>query len=270
VKINTHAQTAAAMPRVAPRLLKFFAAYNRHYISRHFHAVRVLKDGLPPTDTGRPLVIYLNHASWWDPLVCVHLAREFLTDRTSYAPIDAESLQRYGFFKHLGFYGIEQQSVRGAKRFLRITCSLLGSERNAVWLTPQGGFRDVRERPVQLRHGISSLAARMENVAFVPLAIEYTFWKEPRPEILVSFGQPVVPKHVPMRNSGEWLDIFGSVLEATQDELAAKSQRRDPADWIVLERGASGIIPVYDTWRWMRSRILRQQFVRGHGSEDAI
>lgn len=270
MKIKTHPYTAAAMPRVATHLLKFFAAYSRQYICRHFHAVRVLKEGLPPTDITRPMVIYLNHASWWDPLVCLHLAREFFADRTSYAPIDAESLQRYGFFKHLGFYGIEQQSVYGAMRFLRITCSLLGSERNAVWLTPQGGFRDVRERPVQLRHGIGSLAALMENVAFVPLGIEYMFWKEPRPEILVSFGQPVVPKHVPLRNSGEWLDIYGSVLEATQDELAAKSQRRDPADWIVLDRGASGINLIYDTWRWLHSWMFSQQFVRGHGTEDSI
>ena len=270
MKIKTAAQPAVGPPRVAPRLLQVFAAYSRHYMCQRFHAVRILKNGLPPSDVSGPVVIYLNHASWWDPLVCLHLARKFFVNRTSFAPIDAESLQRYGFFKHLGFYGVEQQSVRGAMTFLRTSCSLLGSERNAIWLTPQGSFRDVRERPARFQHGIGLLATRMENVAFVPLAIEYTFWTEPRPEILVSFGHPVVPKHARPRSSDVWTKFFGNALEEVQEELAVKSARRDPDDWIVLDKGASGISAMYDTWRWLRSRICGQRFVRGHSLEESI
>ena len=270
MKIKTAAKPVVAPPQVATRLLKVFAAYSRQYVCRRFHAIGILKNGLPPSDVSGPMVIYLNHASWWDPLVCLHLARKFLANRTSFAPIDAESLQRYGFFKHLGFYGIERQSVRGAMTFLRISCSLLGTARNAVWLTPQGSFKDVRERPVRLQHGIGLLATRMENVAFVPLAIEYVFWAEPRPEILLSFGQPAVPKDAPLRSSGEWTTFFGNALEEVQEELAVKSARRDPLDWIVLEKGASGISAMYDTWRWLGSWICGRQFVRGHKAENSI
>jgi hypothetical protein len=204
------------------------------------------------------------------PLVCLHLARIFFADRTSFAPIDAGSLQRYSFFKHLGFYGVEQQSVAGAMTFLRTTCWLLDSNRNAVWLTPQGRFRDVRERPLRLQPGIGALAARMENVTFLALAIEYTFWTEPRPEILISFGRSVIPKDAPRRNSVEWTAFFSSALEEAQDELAATSSRRDPADWLVLDRGASGITAIYDTWRWLRSRIRNERFVRGHSAERSV
>ena len=42
---------------------------------------------------------------------------------------------------------------------------------------------------VVLAHSPRSLRTRL----FVPLAIEYTFWNEPRPEILVSFGEPIIP-----------------------------------------------------------------------------
>jgi hypothetical protein len=193
----------------------------------------------------------------------------FFADRMSFAPIDAESLRRYGFFKHLGFYGVEKESVFGVMNFLRTTCSLLGSQRSAVWLTPQGRFEDVRKRPLRLQHGIGSLARRMTNVAFVPLAIEYVFWTEPRPEILLSFGQPVVPAGPALLNSAEITEFFGSVLEKEQDELAAKSYRRDPSDWIVLDRGASGISGTYDAWRWLRSRISGQNFILGHSSEES-
>ena len=91
--------------------MKVFAAYTRSYVGRHFHSVRILKSGLPPRDCARPLVIYLNHAAWWDPLVCLLLSREFFPDRTSFAPIDAAMLERYGFFKRLGFFGVEHRTT---------------------------------------------------------------------------------------------------------------------------------------------------------------
>ena len=268
MKIKPDGLADVASPQVATRLLKGFSAYSRHYVLRHFHAIRILKDGLPPSDISCPVVIYLNHASWWDPLVCLHLARKYFAERRSFAPIDAASLQRYGFFKQLGFYGIEQKSARGAMTFLRTTCTLLASARNMVWLTPQGRFMDVRQRPLRLQHGIGSLAARMENVAFVPLAIEYTFWTEPRPEILLGFGRSAVPKNAPIRSSRDWTEFFSNALEDAQDELAAKSSRRDPADWIVLDRGKSGISAICDPWRWLRSRIHGGGFAREHNVEE--
>ena len=159
MKITADASADAAYPRVATHLLRGFSAYSRHYVLRHFHSIRILKNALPPTDISCPVVIYLNHASWWDPLVCLHLARKYFAHRRSFAPIDEASLQRYAFFKQLGFYGIEQKSACGAMTFLRTTCRLLGSARNMVWLTPQGRFMDVRQRPLQLQHGIVAMRA---------------------------------------------------------------------------------------------------------------
>jgi hypothetical protein len=68
MKIKADASADAAYPRVATHLLQGFAAYSRHYVRRHFHSIRILKNGLPPPDISCPVVIYLNHASWWDPL----------------------------------------------------------------------------------------------------------------------------------------------------------------------------------------------------------
>lgn len=269
MSIKTDPQVPRAMPRVSATLLKVFALYSRQHVRRNFHSIRILKNKLPQPNVSGSVVIYLNHASWWDPLICLFLARKFFADRMSFAPIDAESIRRYGFFKHLGFYGVEKESVFGVMNFLRTTCSLLASQRSAVWLTPQGRFEDVRKRPLRLQRGIGSLARRMTNVAFVPLAIEYLFWTEPRPEILLSFGQPVLPAGPALLNSAEMTEFFGSVLEKEQDELAVKSCRRDPSDWIVLDRGAAGISRAYDAWRWLRSRISGQIFILGHSPEDS-
>jgi 1-acyl-sn-glycerol-3-phosphate acyltransferase len=251
--------SGVAEPRISLRLLQVFAVYSRHFVRRHFGSIKILKDRLPPSDLPYPVVIYLNHASWWDPLVCLFLARKYFAERRSFAPIDAESLKHYAFFERLGFYGVVQKSVVGATTFLRTTCSLLGSKRNAVWLTPQGQFADIRQRPLRLQKGIGSLAARTQGVAFVPLAIEYTFWTGRQPEILLSFGEVIVPSETTVRTSLDWAAEFGHVLESVQDDLASKAVRRDTADWLVLDQGASGVHPIYDLWRRLRSKLESQK-----------
>lgn len=260
----------SALPRVSPNAVKFFAAYSRRYMRRRFHAIRILKCGQPQRGISRPLVIYLNHASWWDPLVCLFLSRRWFSDRTSFAPIDAASLQRYGIFRSIGIFGVEQQSIRGAMTFLRTTIAILGADRNVVWLTPQGCFMDVRERPLRLRGGIGALAIKMKEVEFLPLAIEYSFWMEPQPEILVSFGESIVPGREPVRSAEEWTHVFAEALEDTQDELASRSCRRDPSDWLVLDKGASGVSAIYDTWRMLRARLRGTTFAREHQPEKRI
>ena len=65
------------LPRVSEWLLGAFARYTHWYLHRHFDALRVSASGwLPDNENGVPKVVYLNHASWWDPLVCLHLSRE--------------------------------------------------------------------------------------------------------------------------------------------------------------------------------------------------
>ena len=267
MKVVTQEPSRAAMPHVSSGVLKVFSAYTRGYARRYFHSCRILKTGLPPRDLARSLVIFLNHASWWDPLVCLLLSREFCSDRTSFAPIEGSMLERYRFFKHLGFFGVEQQTAMGARKFLRTMRAILASSRNAVWMTPQGRFMDVRERPLRLQSGLGALATQSENTIFVPLAIEYTFWDEPRPEILVSFGEPIIPGRKTPGSAQEWTKRFNDALEETQDELAARSCRRHPSEWVVLNRGKSGVNPIYDSWRWLWARISRQEFVREHRTE---
>jgi 1-acyl-sn-glycerol-3-phosphate acyltransferase len=251
-------------PRVSRGALRFFTRYTRGYLRRHFHGFRILNAAVPSGQIPGPLVIYLNHAAWWDPLVCLMLAEEYFPRRTSYAPIDAAMLTRYGFFRRLGFFGVEQGTARGGLAFLRTARALLAAPGNAVWLTPQGRFTDVRARPIRLQEGLGALAAREHGATFVPLAIEYAFWTEPRPEILVAFGDPVTSRDVPTRSPAEWTQFFATALETTQDRLAAHSLARNVEEWTPVLRGSNGIHKVYDGWRWLRARFRRERFVSAH------
>ncbi len=269
MKTAASASQHESAPRVSARLVKMFAGYSRRYMRGRFHSLRILRRALPPIASARPLVIYLNHASWWDPLVCLRLSQQWFANRASFGPIDAAMLGKYGFFKHLGFFGVEQNSARGARQFLRTTRAILASSRNIVWLTPQGRFVDVRERPLRLQPGLAALPALAPDAMFVPLAIEYAFWTEPRPEVLVSFGEPLVPREEVPQSAAEWARRFTDALETTQDELAARSCRRDASEWLVLDDGASGVSAIYDTWRRLRAKMRGEKFTPKHHAEEA-
>ncbi|MEP7250044.1 MAG: lysophospholipid acyltransferase family protein [Spartobacteria bacterium] len=199
-------------------------------------------------------MVFLNHAAWWDPLVCLFLARKVFPGRAAYGPMDAAALERYGFFRRLGFFAVETETTRGAAQFLRTSSAILERPESALFLTPQGKFADVRA-PLILAPGIEHLAARAPQARFVPLAIEYAFWEERKPEVLLAFG------------AGEMPDAATSLTErlaATQAGLATAVQRRQPNEWEMLLRTRSGVSRPYDLWRWARARLRGEAFRADH------
>lgn len=244
------------VPAISPFLLRWFTWYARRYIRRHFHAVRVTPLGLPPACRGLPVVIYLNHASWWDPLICVLLKDCFFPNRRAFAPIDARMLERYAFFKKLGFFPVQREGRRGAEEFLRRSTTILDSAENVLFITPEGRFVDVRERPVRFAKGIGHLAARAERVAFVPLAIEYVFWEARLPEVLVQFGAPLElqPEAKEVFDGRYWTKLFELKLAEAQDALAKEAQLRNPSDFSILLQGTGGVSTFYDMWRTLRGK----------------
>ena len=255
-------------PHVSRRLVRLFTRYSRGYVRRHFHGVRILKSHKMVADFRRlPAVVYLNHASWWDPLICLLLAAEYFPNRDSFAPIDAAALQKYRFLEKLGFFGIDPSSARGAATFLRTAGNLLDSPERMLWVTPQGKFTDVRTRPVAFRGGLAALAARVGPTVFLPMALEYTFWEERLPEVLVAFGTPLFSQqHQNSCGVTDWNAAFEATIADTQDALAEASQRREPDDWEILFRGGAGTTAVYDLWRQARAAIRREGFSAEHSS----
>jgi 1-acyl-sn-glycerol-3-phosphate acyltransferase len=260
--------SSCALPKISPTLLRAFTAYSRWYVGRHFHSVRISHAGLPPETDGLPLVIYVNHASWWDPLICLLLQQECFPGRRAFAPIDAAALEQYRFFARLGFFGVQQNSPRGAAQFLRTASGILRHSDTALWLTPQGRFADPRERPVQFKPGLGHLPQRITRAAFVPLALEYTYWEERKPEVLCRFG----PATIAGRSAGllsteniDWSHHFEQQLAATQDALASEAQQRQPPSFHPLLKTGSGVSLIYDAWRALRAKASGQTFQREHG-----
>jgi 1-acyl-sn-glycerol-3-phosphate acyltransferase len=218
---------------------------------------------MPSIDPDAPLLIASNHPSWWDPMLGLVLADRFLADREHYAPIDEAMLAKYRFFSRIGFFGVEPGTRRGAAAFLRAV-DVIGSRPGSVlWITPQGRFADVRERPLVLAEGVGHAARRLRAGTLLPLALEYAFWEERTPEALCRFGAPI-----PLgaeRTAEAWTREAARGLEEAMDDLAAAAVARDPGPFETILGGAAGVGGIYDLWRRLRARLRGEAFRREHG-----
>ena len=148
-RLGVHAE----LPRRWFWLMRLFRRYAHRYVRKHFHGVRLSRSGsaFPPRGD-EPVLVVLNHPSWWDPMICIVLS-SLMRERDQFAAIDAAAVERYAFFKKLGFVGVDTKSLRGAAEFLRTGTMILSQPNRVFWVTAQGRFTDVRERPLAVAGG---------------------------------------------------------------------------------------------------------------------
>jgi 1-acyl-sn-glycerol-3-phosphate acyltransferase len=246
-------------------LLWLFSYYLHWYIGRHFHALRLANSGRFPHQHG-PLIVYCNHPSWWDPLALIAVSRYLLPRTSHYGPMDAAALKHYGFFRKFGMFPVESGTRRGAVQFLRATQDILTAPNSALWLTPEGRFTDMRTRPAMLRPGLGAVIARSRACTVVPLAIEYTFWDERLPEILLSCGKPLEVLDGQMQSAEEWSLQVSVALTEAQNELAVLAMLREPSRFETVLTGRVGISGVYEAWKRLCALVTGRTYQGSHGS----
>jgi hypothetical protein len=135
------------------------------------------------------------------------------------------------------------------------------------WVTAQGAFTDPRVRPLVMRPGIGHAVAAMDRGLVVPFAVEYPFWNERCPEVLVAFGMAIRVADSPGRSADDWTAVLARGLEATQDRLAAAAVARDPAAFTTMVSGRIGVGAVYDAVRRCGAWLRGERFDASHGGE---
>lgn len=250
-------------------LCNLFTRYLRHFFRRSFHGVRLSRHGLPAVMPGKAVILCINHPSWWDPALFLLLMPILFPDRVGFGPMDGAALGRYGLFRRMGIFGLPPGPA-GARRFLQAGAHILADPRHMLWITAQGSFVDPRQRPVRLRPGIGHLARGIPDAMVLPLAIEYSFWNERFPEVLIRFGPPVRPAAGASIgdsigvSAAQWTQAMEQGLETTMDALAADAISRDPTRFHTLLDGRTGVGGVYDMWRRWAARRDGRRFQPGH------
>ena len=230
-----------------------------------FHAVRLSKAVPPPEPASPKLVLYSSHPSWWDAVIYVFLVRRLFSGRFFRAPIDAAMLERYAFMERIGTFGVEQGTRRGAADFIAICRELFKDPRNLLMITAQGRFADIRERPLGIEPGIAHIADIDPEISFVPLAVEYCFWTERQPELLIRFGGALSAAELASLPVPERRERLEQALEATMDALAVDAIARNADAFRTLVEGKRGVHPFYDLWRRALALFRGRAFDPQHG-----
>ena len=247
------------------RMYRFFEGVMRRRMRGAFHAVRL--GGPEPRDppADRPLVVYSNHPSWWDPAFAMVLVGRLFPGRTCFGPIEAAMLERYRFMRRIGLFGVDPGRRAGAAAFLRTSQAVLSEPSRMIWITAQGTFADPRARPLALRPGAARLMARIPDAIALPVALEYPYWNESRPEALARFGAPLEGAGT----AAEWEPRLEAALGDAMDALAADAIARDPAPFREVLTGAAGVGGVYDLWRRARAATRGERFRAEHDAPGA-
>lgn len=253
------------VPVVSRLILRAFLRVVRRNLRRSFHKVRIEGAERLRDNTG-PIIVYMTHASWWDPMIGFLLWAQ-LPGRKHYGPMDATALSRYKILSKVGVFPIDLAGGRGGIQFLRTAEEILRSG-GVLWVTPQGRFADVRDRPPVFKAGLASLVARVPESTLIPVAMEYTFWDERTPEALIFVGEP---QHQRVGEATEALDQrLAGALGSAMAELETRARTRNPVAFAtILLTGRAGVGGFYGLGQRLRAFVLRRPYQVEHTAEPS-
>ena len=185
--------------------------------------------------------------------------------RRFHVPMDAEALSHYPILEKLGFFPVDRDSVSGAKEFLKNSRDVLNSPDTILWMTPAGTFHDVR-LPAPFKSGLSHLVDRKFKGSILSMAIEYTFWNERYPELLVEFSAPLDCNTLPVDRDQRTL-VFQESLAHTQKSLALRAISRDTTAFSTLALGRAGVGGIYQSFQRMLLWLRGLRYQERHSPE---
>lgn len=255
---------SSPVARRSATIHRFMVSVFRRYFTRHMNALRVAAWGVPASPHKGPVIIYSNHPAWWDAAVYILAADRFFPSYENYAPIDAEMLKQYGIFGRIGAFGVDLNTARGAASFMKASAEILSSPDRVLWVTAQGRFVDVRERPLGLKPGIAHLIELAPDCTILPLGIEYGFWLERGAEAFIAFGSPMEGKDLLALPRAARLQRLDAELSSVLDRMSEDVKARDPARFRAVLEGRAGVGGIYDGWRRLVSAIRGRSFDPSH------
>lgn len=164
-------------------------------LSHRFYALRIknLDAFKEKRNPNFPNIIYATHNNWWDGIVGYNLMRRAFKVR---ARMMIEEMNRFPLFALIGGFPVNKASAQEAMKSLKYICEDLKDPDMGFWIFPQGIVRPPNYRPIEFQTGLAyvaqNVAKKHGGVNLIPLAVNYTFLREDRPECLAEVGEPII------------------------------------------------------------------------------
>lgn len=218
---------------------RWFARVAERRIRGHFGAVHLAgREILERALAAGPVLVVLNHSSYWDTLWIIALARRIL-GADAYAMMDARHLRRLPFFAKVGAFGVDRDQPRDGVKAVRYAARLLERPGTLVFVFPQGEERPSTVRPLGFEGGAAAIARVARAATVLPMGLRYEHGSSPRPTLYAAIGPPLEPR----------------------DELAAgrlAQERAVTAQLDRIEAALGGAVDGFEVrWAWAPGRFER-------------
>lgn len=138
-------------------------------------------------------IFYTPHCNWWDGVVGYNLIRRVFNLKLR---IMIEELNRFPLLAQVGAFPVNKKSPQDSMKALKYIVDDLKKPDMGLWIFPQGIIRPPNYRPIEFQTGMTyiaqNIAKKHGGVNLIPLAVNYVFLREDRPEVLVEVGEPII------------------------------------------------------------------------------
>ncbi len=139
-----------------------------------------------------PTILFAPHCNWWDGIVLYNTTHRIFHKEIR---LMVEELNRFPLLRRGGAYSVNKKSPQSAMKALQYSVDVVGDLRNILCIFPQGIIRPPHFRPIEFQTGLAYIAEnavkRYGKVNLIPMAVDYAFFRDNRPEVVVEFGKRI-------------------------------------------------------------------------------
>ena len=139
-----------------------------------------------------PTIMYAPHSNWWDGIVGYHICNRILHKEIR---LMVEELNRFPLLRRAGAFSVNKKSPQASMAALAYAVDAMGDLNNILYIFPQGIINPPNFRPITFQTGLAYLAQKAIKkygaVNLQPVAVNYFFLRDNRPEVLIEFGKSI-------------------------------------------------------------------------------
>ena len=132
-----------------------------------------------------------------------------------------EELNRFPLLRRGGAFNVNKKSPQASMEALKYSVDILQNLNNILYIFPQGIIKPPNYRPIEFQSGLAYIAEKAAKkygkVALMPIAVNYMFLRDNRPEVLVEMGD-LIELHGEKVNRKEFTDFLAHSLQALCDK----------------------------------------------------
>lgn len=168
-------------------------------------------------DPNTPIILYAPHSNWWDGIVGYNICNRLLKKEIR---LMVEELNRFPLLRRGGAFNVNKKSPQASMEALKYSVDIIGDLNNILYIFPQGIIKPPNFRPIEFQSGLAYIAEKAAKkygkVALLPIAVNYMFLRDNRPEVLIEMGE-IIELESGKIDRKEFTNYLGQNLEALCD-----------------------------------------------------